>query len=475
MDRYIEEQLDAILDGYHDEMVENLCRIIRIKSVFGQAAENAPYGKGPKQALDFALELGREKGFECINYDNHAGELVLGDGEKAAGVISHMDVVPEGDGWTVEPYGGIVKDGKIYGRGAVDDKGCFIAAFYACLAIKDAGIPLKRQIRHILGTNEEMCEFPCLLYYKEHTKKMPECGIVPDSWFPVAFAEKGIMNYEFTGSFGTVGETCGLPVLQEFKGGSVVNVVIPDATIVFKGTEAQYEEIKKVAREVIPEERLAFEKSGECLNVVIYGKSAHASTPQLGVNAGMLGMNLLAKLEFEPATACKAFCSLSDSMGHDHDGSGLGIAYKDETGELTNNIGVMNYSDGKLLMGMNLRYPVTQDVEQLQNSLAEGAEKAGCACAVTTLNPHFYVSPESDIVKTLVGIYRDMTGDAKILPVAHGGGSYARKMENFIPFGPSFQGEELMFHKQDEHISCERLLFLSKIYARALVALANQE
>jgi len=46
-------------------------------------------------------------------------------------------------------------------------------------------------------------------------------------------------------------------------------------------------------------------------------------------------------------------------------------------------------------------------------------------------------------------------------------------LNNFVPFGPSFQDEELCFHKQDEFISCERLLLLSKIYAEALYQLAK--
>ena len=89
------------------------------------------FGVGPRQAFDFAMRLGEEKEFECVNFDYRAGEINFGQGEEAAGVISHMDVVPEGDGWTHDPYGGEIEDGVIYGRGAVDDKGCFIAAFYA--------------------------------------------------------------------------------------------------------------------------------------------------------------------------------------------------------------------------------------------------------------------------------------------------------------------------------------------------------
>lgn len=135
------------------------------------------------------------------HYHEEAAEINFGQGEEAAGVICHVDVVPEGEGWTHNPYGGEIKDGNIYGRGAVDDKGCFIAAFYACLALKESGIPLTKQIKHIVGTNEELGYFPCIRYYKEHTDKMPVCGIVPDSWFPAAFAEKGIWNYEFHKTF----------------------------------------------------------------------------------------------------------------------------------------------------------------------------------------------------------------------------------------------------------------------------------
>ncbi|MCQ4635820.1 Sapep family Mn(2+)-dependent dipeptidase [Anaerovorax odorimutans] len=469
----IEKKFDELLEGYHQEMVGNLCRLIRIKSVLGPEEPDAPFGRGPKEAFDFAMNLGREKGFECVNFDNYAGEINFGEGEEAAGVICHMDVVPEGEGWTYEPYGGQVVDGNIYGRGAVDDKGCFIAAFYACLALKESGVPLRRQIKHIIGTNEEQGYFPCIRYYKEHTDKMPICGIVPDSWFPAAFAEKGFLSYEFHKTFS--GEQCGTeqPVLRSISAGSALNVVIPEAKAVFEGTKEQRAKILRTAEEILPAGRIKAMEDGDRLTIYTVGKSAHASAPEIGINAGSLLLRVLRKLEFFPQSACRTLHAWADQIAFDTDGSGLGVAFCDHTGPLTNNLGIFRMDENSLYAGMNIRYPVTQDTTLLEEQLSCAAAKSESRCEIIMRNPHFYVDPESPLVQTLTDIYRDMTGDEESQPVAHGGGSYARILENFIPYGPSIRGEELCFHKQDEHISCERLLLLSKIYARALYAMAK--
>lgn len=469
----IEKQFDRILESYHDEMIENLCRFLRIRSVFGPEEENAPFGAGSKEAFDFAMELGKEKGFDCVNYENYAGEINFGEGEEAAGVICHVDVVPEGEGWTHDPYGGEVIDGNIYGRGAVDDKGCFIAAFYACLALKESGVPLTRQIKHIIGTNEELGHFPCIRYYKEHTDKMPVCGIVPDSWFPAAFAEKGIWNYEFRRSFSREKAGEEKPVLLSFSGGDAFNVVMPEAKAVFRGTKQQFLEIIKDAEETIPADRIRIKEEDDILTIRVLGKSAHASTPEIGVNAGSYMLQLLRKMEFFPSSVCSTLHTFADQAAFDTNGTGLGIYSCDHTGELTNNLGIIRFFENEFYAGSNIRYPITQDLEKLEDTLIAKAAEAGCDCEVIMKNPHFYVDPESPLVQTLVKIYQDMTGDTQTPPIAHGGGSYARILENFIPYGPSIRGEELSFHKQDEHISCERLLLLSKIYARALYAMAK--
>lgn len=469
----IEKDFDRILDSYYDEMVENLCRFLRIRSVFGPEEKDAPFGSGPKEAFDFAMNLGREKGFDCINFDNYAGEINFGSGSEAVGVVCHVDVVPEGEGWTRSPYGGEVIDGNIYGRGAVDDKGCFIAAFYACLALKESGVALTRQVKHIIGTNEELGYFPCIRYYKEHTKKMPVCGIVPDSWFPAAFAEKGIWNYEFHKTFSTEKHDSEKPLLQSLWGGDAFNVVIPEASAVFKGTQAQRRNIRNTVKTFPFSDRVRITEDGDTLTLHTIGKSAHASTPEIGINAGSLMLQLLRTFDFTPASVCNTLHTFADQVAFDADGMGLGISFSDQTGHLTNNLGILRLKENHFYAGINLRYPVTQNLDILEQTLNKRAGDSGCTCNIVLKNPHFYVDPETPLVQKLVRVYQDVTGDGESLPVAHGGGSYARILENFIPFGPSIRGEELCFHKQDEHISCARLLLLSKIYARALYALAK--
>ena len=77
----------------------------------------------------------------------HPRVNVVGRGAgRAAGkrvhLNGHFDVVPPGDGWSVDPFGGVVKDGRIYGRGASDMKSGIAAALFAVEAIRRAGIDL---------------------------------------------------------------------------------------------------------------------------------------------------------------------------------------------------------------------------------------------------------------------------------------------------------------------------------------------
>ena len=66
----------------------------------GEAQPDAPYGPGPKAALEDALELGRKLGFKVGQADNRIGWVEYGEGKEMVGVLGHVDVVPAGDtGW----------------------------------------------------------------------------------------------------------------------------------------------------------------------------------------------------------------------------------------------------------------------------------------------------------------------------------------------------------------------------------------
>lgn len=465
--------INDLLDSYKTEMIGNLQELIRIKSVQAEAEKDTPFGTGIQRALEFIFELGKEKGFECINFDNYACEINLGDGKESVGAVSHLDVVPEGSGWTVDPFGGEIIDKKIFGRGAVDDKGPLIAVFYACCAILNSGLPLKKKIKHIIGTNEEKGVFPCIKYYLDHAQ-IPGCGFVPDSWFPAAFAEKGFLDFQFTRDFAAPDKYWeGQIQLLELTGGEALNIVAPEAKAIFKGTT----EIKKIVdgllQNQLRDEKITTEEDGDLFIITAKGKAAHASTPEIGDNAISKMLRFLQHLQFAPASLCHTLHCLAELAGKDWDGTGLGIACEDDTGILTNNLGMLAYKDGLLSLKMNIRSPITAKPEEIAVRLSDDAEKAGMVSEMLNYNPHFYMHANHSLINLLGDVYREMTGDTESKPVAHGGGSYARILENFVPFGPSIIGEELCFHKQDEFITCDRLLLLSKIYAEALYRLAK--
>lgn len=470
----METTLTGILDNYQEEMTETLQKLLRIPTVSTEGHANAPFGEPIQRGFDFVMALGKEKGFCCVNYDNYACELDLkadSDNNGSVGVVSHLDVVPAGRGWSFDPYGGELIGGKICGRGAVDDKGPLVAAFYACCAIKDSGLPLSKTIKHIIGTNEEGGTFPCLEYYKAHAE-VPSCGIVPDSWFPVVYAEKGFLNFKFYKQFESspcCRQHSAFKIIS-LKGGDAINMVPAEATAELVFSESIFDMLKDFDEK----ERITIKKDDGRITITALGKAAHASVPENGINAISVLLQLLSRLnELFPSPLLKLLHDLSVLVAHDTDGSGLGISYSDHTGDLTNNVGLISYQNDLLTVSMNLRSPVTLSPEKLQSQIISTAQKIGMPYRLLNYNPHFYVPLDDPLVVLLTDVYRDATGDLSSKPKAHGGGSYARALKNFIPFGPSMQNEELCFHKQDEQISRERLLLLSKIYAEALYRLAK--
>ena len=234
--------LSRILDSCQIQMTDTLRELLRIPSVNAERSGTSPFGQPVQESLDYVLSLGRAKGFSCVNFDNYACELNLppaagsaSENEaEAIGIVSHLDVVPAGSGWSYPPFGGKMADGIIYGRGAVDDKGPLVAAFYACLAIKESGLPLSRMIKHIIGTSEEGGSFPCIEYYKAHAI-VPSAGIVPDSWFPVVYAEKGFLSFEL---YKEIKNSHAFFIeLVSLEGGEALNVVAADAKAEFRITD----------------------------------------------------------------------------------------------------------------------------------------------------------------------------------------------------------------------------------------------
>ena len=147
----MDRKLNDLIESYREDFVKTLQEWVRVPSVKGEPAEGAPFGRDIAKMMDTAAETGRKMGFAVRTFDGYALDMTLGDAAEKLAVLGHLDVVPVGDGWVKDPFGGEIEDGKIYGRGTNDDKGPSLAALYAMKAIREAGIPLRRSIRLILG------------------------------------------------------------------------------------------------------------------------------------------------------------------------------------------------------------------------------------------------------------------------------------------------------------------------------------
>ena len=215
-------ELYKIIDENQDALIRDLQGCIQIPSLQAEDGSGYPYGEQVHRCLQYMLDTAQALGFQVHNMDEQVGWCEYGEGPEMVAVLSHLDVVPEGDGWTVPPYGGEVIDGKLYGRGSMDDKGPALCALYALKAIQQAGLPLQRRIRLIFGLNEETGSAD-MKYYIAHGGEVPVMGITPDGEYPVINGEKGLVTEFFTKDLNQTG-----PIrLEELSGGAAHNIV-PD-------------------------------------------------------------------------------------------------------------------------------------------------------------------------------------------------------------------------------------------------------
>lgn len=462
----------AEIEKRKQNLLEDTQNLLKIKSVLDEETntETAPFGEGVKAALDYMLELGANDGFTVKNVDHVAGHIEMGEGEELLGILCHVDVVPEGDGWSSDPFGAEIRDGKIYARGAVDDKGPTMAAYYAMKVIKELGLPLQKRVRMIIGTDEES-QWRCVNHYFE-VEEMPTLGFAPDADFPIINAEKGIWDFAIVQSPCKQAEKATVNVM-EFSSGRRMNMV-PDYATATVETEKTIE--MKEAFELFLQKHSLTGKADVLDNKIVFelnGVSAHGMEPDNGVNAGIHLAAFLADWELD-SHATAYFTFIRDYLIGDSRGHKLGIAYQDDiTGDLTLNAGKFRYAkNSDSSIGFTMRYPVTFDWEKGKQTLA--ASLANLQLKVESFSnsaPH-HVDKDSFLIKTLQKVYEEATGEkAKLLSI--GGGTYARSLKEGVAFGPLFPGSEDIAHQKDEYIDIEDMLKAAVIYAQAIYELAK--
>jgi succinyl-diaminopimelate desuccinylase len=432
---------DSAIMQYKDDMVRDLCASLRLQSDAQPPEPGKPNGAGVARALEHALHTASRLGFKTKDVDGHVGCVDYGQGDEMIAVLGHLDVVPAGDGWSFPPYAGVAENNRIYGRGALDNKGPIFAALYGLKAIKDSGAPLKRRIRLIFGTSEETT-FADMAYYVTK-EELPVAGFTPDCDFPVIYAEKGILHVTFTREFSQ--EETDI-VLESLTGGVAVNVVPDKAEAVLN-------------------------VNGRPVRLESLGHSAHGSKPQDGKNACFALLELLSHQDF-PIAMQDAFSFLTYMLAQETKGESLGVAMSDEpSGPLTVNLGLLEGSRFSIRGSLDIRYPVTASRDRILSTLEESFAKGGFLIESMSHKPPLYRPKDDALVQTLVRVFSEKTGRS-YEPVSTGGGTYARAMPNLLAFGPCFPGEEYALHQPDECITVDHLLLLSQIYAQAMYELA---
>lgn len=194
-----EEKLIREIDSIKENLIEDTISLIQIPSVKGVEQVDAPYGIHPKRALEMTMEISKREGLSTKFVGNHMAYGSIGNSDGYIGIFGHLDVVSAGDEdeWTYPPFKGDIIGNRIYGRGALDNKGPAMAGFYGLLALKNLGHNFNHEVRMVFGSDEES-GMSDLKYYLEN-EKPPIMGFVPDNKFPAIYAERGRAEFKISG------------------------------------------------------------------------------------------------------------------------------------------------------------------------------------------------------------------------------------------------------------------------------------
>ena len=456
----MDAKLNAIIESMHDEMIDTLQKWIRVPSVKGEAAPGAPFGKEVRSMLDMALADCEQMGFKTQNFDGYIAHADLGEGsdEDALAILAHLDVVPEGDGWKYPPYGAVIENGRMYGRGTSDDKGPAVAALYAMKAVKDVGIPLRRKVRLILGCDEESGWEDIAHYNKVAT--MPRMGFSPDASYPIINIEKGICRLELHGVLSNEG----LQVIA-FNNGERPNVIPGRASALVAGDAATVAQAEAAAKKLdIPAEVQLTDKG---VSITVTGISGHAAYPETARNANGEMLLLLRELGVQGDLRL-----LADKIGLDYKGEGLEISVSDGiSGYLTCNLGIIRAGGGGVYATLDIRYPVMTNPDMIIKNVS--ASLPGMRVEAMEVKEPHHVPAGSELVQNLLDAYHEVTGyERKCLYT--GGGTYARSLQEGVAFGASFPQDEDLAHQANEYADIEGLYKNIKIFALAIVKLAGK-
>lgn len=415
-----------------NDFIDNLNKLISIKSVLDKKTDDAPFGENVKLALNTFLSIAKNMGFSTINYDNYGGEVFVGEGEEI-GIIGHLDVVPEGDGWNTPPFSLTEKDGTYFGRGVLDDKAPLLICLYALNSLKTSGIKLNKKFRLFCGCDEES-GWNDVKHIKTKTT-LPTFGFSPDGDFPVSYAEKGMAEVTFS-----------IPKLKNFssiKGGTVVNAVCGLANVK-PNINIDFSLLNKYNLKL---------ENGTIISV---GKSAHGSIPSKGQNALKPLFNLFLDLGEDVGNVIDCIFNDKYNLTKMHN----------EQGYITISPDLISETEKEILITCDLRVPSPFKMEDAFNVI----KKFDIPFTVKTRHLPHALKKDGGFIKTLITAFNSVCNE-KTLPISQGGSTFARVFDCGSAFGPEFPNQKSTIHEANECVKKEDLLKMYSIYEKALFLL----
>jgi succinyl-diaminopimelate desuccinylase len=468
------KQISDWVDAHEQELIEDIKTLVRIRSDRMEPQPEMPFGEGPAKALSAALELAKGYGFQTGSYDGYVGTVdFLPENDHHLDILSHMDCVPVADGWTVtEPFDPVVVDGKLYGRGAADDKGPGVAALYAIRCIRELGLPLKHNVRLIWGTDEECGSGDIEHYYKLE----PEAKYTfsPDADYPVINIEKGGFHGDITGSFP---ESTALPRVKSMEAGLKLNVVPDKCHLEIEGMRKTVAEIYCAGTQEKTGVRFTVtELDKNTIAIDALGVGAHAAHPQDGNNAITATLALVASMHLAPCPQFTALQGLAELLPHgDYLGEGIGVKMSDEvSGELTLSLDILRVTTTELEAQFDSRCPLCANDENVKQAAMKRCATKGLQLADIPMRPPHHVPADSPFIQTLLSAYEKYTGVKNAKPLAIGGGTYCHELKNGVAFGCTMPGTDNHMHGNDEYAVVQELVTSVKIFADAILTLCGE-
>ena len=425
--------MQTIIEKSFDNQIRDLQELIRIPSVSrGEPKAGMPYGENVYNALRKAQEIARKLGFEKVwDVEARCGVVEYGEGDELVAVMAHLDVVPEGTGWTYPPYGAEIHDGAMYGRGTADDKGAAVSALYALYALKESGVKMRRRVRILLGCDEERGSTGMERY--REVEGEPTMAFTPDATYPVVNSEMNISHMIFEKKY---------PTAVRAQVGTALNVIPGEAAATVPALAAK-------------------------------GKEGHASMPDHADNALMKLLKALSEAAL-PQADRETFSGLAGLLcGYNH-GEGLGVDFTDASGRLTLAPTKLVADETGVTVGFDCRYPASMTFEQLTGPIDERMGALGFTVQDRSNSLGHYIAPDTELVSTLMDVYGELSGDRDAKPLSIGGGTYAREFQNAVAIGVTRPDRPDLCHIANENILLSEMLFNTRYMAECLRRLAAE-